>query len=144
MNPNLLQRSEVVALINTLHRFTESLVFVDEFRQMWARHGSHDKDELLRSLSYESPAAVFDGKVSLNELYSIPIPTYTIRCVPSDADQVKTVAICILVAEREYGRVGITSATKESFTCLPTVDDRLCSYVRQTRWRHFGCFIIAV
>ncbi|KAF8517649.1 endoplasmic oxidoreductin [Gautieria morchelliformis] len=56
-NPNLLQRSEVVALINTLHRFTESLVFVDEFRKMWARRGSHDKDELLRSLAHESLAS---------------------------------------------------------------------------------------
>ncbi|KAG8803394.1 hypothetical protein FRC16_005591 [Serendipita sp. 398] len=36
INPQLLQRSEVVALINTAHRFAESLHFVDEFRQLWA------------------------------------------------------------------------------------------------------------
>ncbi|KAG8834481.1 hypothetical protein FRC17_008537 [Serendipita sp. 399] len=36
INPHLLQRSEVVALINTAHRFTESLHFVDEFRRLWA------------------------------------------------------------------------------------------------------------
>jgi ERO1-like protein beta len=35
-NPQLLQRSEVVALINTAHRFSESLHFVDEFRRLWA------------------------------------------------------------------------------------------------------------
>ena len=35
-NPQLLQRSEVVALFNTAHRFTESLHFVDEFRRLWA------------------------------------------------------------------------------------------------------------
>ncbi|BEI80945.1 hypothetical protein CcaverHIS002_0201050 [Cutaneotrichosporon cavernicola] len=37
VNPNLLQRSEVVALFNTLHRVTESLHSVDEFRQIYAR-----------------------------------------------------------------------------------------------------------
>ncbi|CAE6442637.1 unnamed protein product [Rhizoctonia solani] len=35
INPNLLQRAEVVALINTLHRFTESLHAVEKFRKMW-------------------------------------------------------------------------------------------------------------
>jgi ERO1-like protein beta len=34
-NHNLLQRSEVVALINTLHRFSESLEAVEDFREMW-------------------------------------------------------------------------------------------------------------
>jgi len=32
---NLLQRSEIVALMNTLYRFSESLRAVDDFRQMW-------------------------------------------------------------------------------------------------------------
>jgi ERO1-like protein beta len=35
-NPHLLQRAEVVALINTAHRFSESLFAVDEFRRLWA------------------------------------------------------------------------------------------------------------
>ena len=35
-NPHLLQRAEVVALINTAHRFSESLHAVDEFRRLWA------------------------------------------------------------------------------------------------------------
>jgi len=34
-NVNLLQRSEVVALINTLFRLSESLSAVEEFRRMW-------------------------------------------------------------------------------------------------------------
>jgi len=34
-NSNLLSRSEVVALINTLHRFSESLNAVGDFRKMW-------------------------------------------------------------------------------------------------------------
>ncbi|KZT61993.1 endoplasmic reticulum oxidoreductin 1 [Calocera cornea HHB12733] len=35
-NPNLLQRSEIVALVNSLHRFTESLHMTGKFREMWA------------------------------------------------------------------------------------------------------------
>lgn len=37
LNPNLLQRSEVVALFNTLHRVTESLASVEDFRRIYAR-----------------------------------------------------------------------------------------------------------
>ncbi|KAK8849724.1 hypothetical protein IAR55_005059 [Kwoniella newhampshirensis] len=36
VNPDLLQRSEVVALINTLHRISESLAAVEEFRKIYA------------------------------------------------------------------------------------------------------------
>ena len=36
VNPDLLQRSEVVALFNTLHRISESLSAVDDFRKMYA------------------------------------------------------------------------------------------------------------
>lgn len=36
INPDLLQRSEVVALFNTLHRISESLAAVDDFRKMYA------------------------------------------------------------------------------------------------------------
>ena len=31
----MLQRSEIVAMINTLHRFSESLHATEEFRGMW-------------------------------------------------------------------------------------------------------------
>ncbi|KAF7981891.1 hypothetical protein HWV62_31473 [Athelia sp. TMB] len=46
-NANLLQRSEVVALINTLHRFSESLEAVNDFRQMWAHTDSSDTEKLI-------------------------------------------------------------------------------------------------
>nr|XP_031858427.1 uncharacterized protein CI109_006190 [Kwoniella shandongensis]KAA5525499.1 hypothetical protein CI109_006190 [Kwoniella shandongensis] len=36
VNPDLLQRSEVVALINTLHRISESLASVESFRKIYA------------------------------------------------------------------------------------------------------------
>lgn len=36
VNPDLLQRSEVVALFNTLHRISESLAAVDDFRKEYA------------------------------------------------------------------------------------------------------------
>ncbi|OCF61821.1 endoplasmic oxidoreductin 1 [Kwoniella mangroviensis CBS 10435] len=43
INPDLLQRSEVVALFNTLHRISESLAAVEEFRQIYA---AHQKEEV--------------------------------------------------------------------------------------------------
>lgn len=45
-NRNLLTRSEVVALINTLHRFAESLHAVNLFRGMWAaEHEPHSLND---------------------------------------------------------------------------------------------------
>jgi len=46
-NQNLLQRSEVVALINTLHRFSESLHAVEHFREMWKKTGEDDSARLI-------------------------------------------------------------------------------------------------
>ena len=48
MNNNLLRRSEVVALINTLYRFTESLEGIKQFRRMWAEIGPSESAQLLR------------------------------------------------------------------------------------------------
>ena len=47
-NSNLLTRSEVVALINTLHRFTESLVYVNDFRRMWAEAPDDESQKLIK------------------------------------------------------------------------------------------------
>jgi len=54
-NTNLLQRSEVVALFNTLHRFSESLQAVDTFREMWrdvkardvVKNGTNEQEKLF-------------------------------------------------------------------------------------------------
>ncbi|TFK54179.1 endoplasmic oxidoreductin [Heliocybe sulcata] len=65
-NSNLLQRSEVVALMQTLHRFTESLHFVGLFREMWAAADREDEERILkeaerpdtaRNVSHLSPIA---------------------------------------------------------------------------------------
>ncbi|KAA1476037.1 endoplasmic oxidoreductin [Dentipellis sp. KUC8613] len=48
LNSNLLSRAEVVALINTLYRFSESLKAVDEFRHLWRETSDADSDELIR------------------------------------------------------------------------------------------------
>nr|XP_019043494.1 endoplasmic oxidoreductin 1 [Kwoniella bestiolae CBS 10118]OCF22424.1 endoplasmic oxidoreductin 1 [Kwoniella bestiolae CBS 10118] len=44
INPDLLQRSEVVALFNTLHRISESLASVEEFRQIYAATQLEESD----------------------------------------------------------------------------------------------------
>ncbi|THG96924.1 hypothetical protein EW145_g7695 [Phellinidium pouzarii] len=48
-NADLLTRSEVVALINTMHRFTESLYFVNSFRRIWANVADDELEDLLRA-----------------------------------------------------------------------------------------------
>ncbi|EIM81228.1 endoplasmic oxidoreductin-1 [Stereum hirsutum FP-91666 SS1] len=47
-NANLLQRTEVVALINTLHRFSESLAAVEEFRKLWREASAADSEKLIK------------------------------------------------------------------------------------------------
>ena len=47
-NQNLLSRSEVVALINTLHRLVESLHYVENFRKLWANAPEEESKELIR------------------------------------------------------------------------------------------------
>ncbi|CED82463.1 Endoplasmic reticulum membrane-associated oxidoreductin involved in disulfide bond formation [Phaffia rhodozyma] len=61
VNPNLLSRSEIVALMNTLHRFSESLQAVETFRQMYAKEketavekSSKFKEESSNSLTNQS------------------------------------------------------------------------------------------
>lgn len=46
-NAGLLQRAEVVALINTLHRFSESLEAVNDFRVMWSAMSRSDSEKLI-------------------------------------------------------------------------------------------------
>ena len=55
VNPDLLQRSEVVALFNTLHRTSESLAAVQHFRQMYAE---------TQALELEAAAALANSTVS--------------------------------------------------------------------------------
>lgn len=55
-NANLLQRAEVVALINTLHRFVESLEAVNKFRTMWSEMSSEDSEDLITKTNHQSAA----------------------------------------------------------------------------------------
>jgi len=57
MNQNLLQRSEVVALINTLHRFSESLAAVNDFRKMWAEADALEEARLIEAAAAASGAS---------------------------------------------------------------------------------------
>ncbi len=44
INPDLLQRSEVVALFNTLHRVSESLAAIESFRTIYAETQKSEKE----------------------------------------------------------------------------------------------------
>ncbi|KAG6378143.1 hypothetical protein JVT61DRAFT_13831 [Boletus reticuloceps] len=69
-NQNLLQRSEVVALINTLHRFSESLHAVEHFRDMWKKTGEEDSVRLI----HEAEKAVTGN----------PRPTHDVQTTPTN------------------------------------------------------------
>ncbi|KAG6920288.1 hypothetical protein DXG01_005057 [Tephrocybe rancida] len=55
-NSNLLQRSEVVALVNTLHRFTESLEAVNKFRTLWSTMSMEDSEDLITKTEHGTAA----------------------------------------------------------------------------------------
>ena len=57
VNHDLLTRSEVVSLINTLHRFTESLHAVNNFRVMW-QEAEKSKQEVLLDSTAQEPSKV--------------------------------------------------------------------------------------
>lgn len=46
-NPNMLQRAELVAFINTLHRFSESLHAANYFRREWAKMDSESSESII-------------------------------------------------------------------------------------------------
>lgn len=45
-----LRRSEIVALMWTIHRFSESLAAVEQFRQMWAQRSREEKQDPAKSV----------------------------------------------------------------------------------------------
>src|SRR6266511_801628 len=57
-NINLLQRSELVALMNTLYRFSESLIFVDDFRRMWRKLDERTTREIATEIEDTTAAHV--------------------------------------------------------------------------------------
>lgn len=70
LNPDLLQRSEVVALFNTLHRVSESLASVEDFRKIYAKtqldeaiaakqRAERDAEERARKAREEREAALW-------------------------------------------------------------------------------------
>ncbi|GHJ88695.1 hypothetical protein NliqN6_5097 [Naganishia liquefaciens] len=54
-NPNLLQRSEIVALINTLHRISESLQSVEVFRKLYAQTQEESQAKTAAALDQAKP-----------------------------------------------------------------------------------------
>jgi hypothetical protein len=88
LNANLLQRSEVVALINTLHRFSESLHAVDVFRKLWRESSAEESANLVREaekavntpVSYCTPTIYCPDFNIILATPAIPIS----QCKPTD------------------------------------------------------------
>ncbi|KAH7108047.1 endoplasmic oxidoreductin [Auriculariales sp. MPI-PUGE-AT-0066] len=71
-NPNLLQRSELVALINTLHRFSESLHAADYFRKEWAKMDDSDSHKIIKDVTNDQAA-----RAHLTPAPPVPVETGT-------------------------------------------------------------------
>lgn len=67
INHSLLSRSEVVSLVNTLHRFTESLHAVNNFRKMWAEAEKTNKQVLLdETAAHDAPKVITSTPKSIS------------------------------------------------------------------------------
>jgi ERO1-like protein beta len=62
----LLQRTEIVAMMNTLYRFSESLKAVDDFRSMWRDLDSDESHSL--AVKAEATAHTVVRSLSLGDL----------------------------------------------------------------------------
>lgn len=93
-NPALLERSELVALINTLHRFAESLKAVETFREMYqrqVREGKSEeketvkKDEKKEAASRPASSKVGEGRGSPSGHHKKPIddarPAFSLHAI---------------------------------------------------------------
>ena len=68
---NLLQRSEIVALMNTLYRFSESLHAVDKFRDMWRKLEPRESTKIAEKVE-ESTAAKARPSPAVHEEPPLP------------------------------------------------------------------------
>ncbi|KAN0111305.1 Endoplasmic Reticulum Oxidoreductin 1 (ERO1) domain containing protein [Russula decolorans] len=103
LNANLLQRSEVVALINTLHRFSESLHAVDIFRRLWRE-----------SSAEESAKLVHEAERAVNT--PLPRPSPSVRASASPATRLVEVTqqrVALWMRACKEGTVECVSAVKE-------------------------------
>ncbi|KAI0297095.1 endoplasmic oxidoreductin [Russula brevipes] len=120
LNSNLLQRSEVVALINTLHRFSESLHAVDIFRRLWRESNAEESAKLIREADkavntpLPRPTPPVSGSASLPRLVGVirqraafwmrACKDGTIECADAIREAIRRVVILILsLSEKEQG-----------------------------------------
>jgi len=117
-NSNLLQRSEVVALINTLFRFSESLKAVDDFRKLWTKLDRKDSDKIVseteRSTSTASrakvsPTADKDAHTNIFEAARIRVLTFIKTCKQST-----TSCFCLLMEAFQQGLNAMASIFRPS------------------------------
>jgi len=120
LNSNLLQRSEVVALINTLHRFSESLHAVDIFRRLWRESNAEESAKLIREADkavntpLPRPTPPVSASASLPRLVGVirrraafwmrACKDGTIECADAIREAIRRVVILILsLSEKEQG-----------------------------------------
>ena len=98
-NHDLLHRSEVVALINTLFRFSESLKAVDDFRRIWRSLDSSD----TRTIVTETDKITTHPDVS-SDIFS----------------SLFTFSYCFLASQKFRHWLLVTKITRETFSIQHT------------------------
>ncbi|KAF9482120.1 endoplasmic oxidoreductin [Pholiota conissans] len=113
-NSDLLHRSEVVALINTLYRFSESLAAVDDFRRIWRKLDAADTDKIATEVEKStSPHAKVSSPV--NEEY--PANYFNAACAHS-------------VSLFNHCKITIQNNVTPAITALERAFTTLCSAFR--------------
>lgn len=112
-NHNLLQRSEVVALINTLHRFSESLQAVETFRDIWKKTGKSDANHLIEEA--ERAVAGNPRKSPPHESMQESTPTKLHTPHPPSPSPSYTISLETI---RRYLRQFIRKCKKHTLSCF--------------------------
>ncbi|CAJ0745198.1 2693_t:CDS:10 [Entrophospora sp. SA101] len=69
IDPNLLRRTEIVALFNTFSRFSESLKIIEKFRKMYQQHKLNDINETnqINQISQQEKVKKIEFEKSINQ-----------------------------------------------------------------------------
>jgi hypothetical protein len=105
LNANLLQRSEVVALINTLHRFSESLHAVEVFRRLWRESNTEELEKLIR-----------EAEKAVNTPLSRPSQTTSAGALPTSN---------FVEALQQRARLWVRACRESAIECASVVKEAL-------------------
>lgn len=119
LNQNLLSRWEIVALLNVLHRFTESLHATEDFRRLWTERKTREREAALKAaLGSTTPAGrSHQGQQPLPpHSYPATAPSSSNRSSPSSVP--KAGALPIQVQIQDLGKTVYDVCKRSTIGCI--------------------------